>query len=88
MKLTTLPRFERGLLDPFRNSEMKSSSRRTTGEDRSLLRVNEDRSQAFNNEIDYITTFRKRSIRPLSKLRNEVKFAANDWRGPEFTASK
>jgi UPF0176 protein len=26
--------------------------------------------------------------RPLAKLRNEVKFAANDWRGPEFTASK
>jgi hypothetical protein len=47
--------------DFFRNSEMKSSSRRTTGEDRSLLRVNEDRSQAFNNEIDYITTFRKKS---------------------------
>jgi len=62
MKLTTLPRFERGLLDFFRNSEIESSSRRTTGEDRSLLRVNEDRSQAFNNEIDYITTFRKRSI--------------------------
>jgi len=52
MKLTKLPRFERGLLDFFRNSEMESSSRRTTGEDRSLLRVNEDRSQAFNNEID------------------------------------
>jgi|GEM_PF-3629845 len=27
-------------------------------------------------------------IRPLSKLRNLVKFAANDWRGPEFTAGK
>ena len=39
-------------IDFFRNSEMESSSRRTTGEDRSLLRVNEDRSQAFNNEID------------------------------------
>jgi transcription-repair coupling factor (superfamily II helicase) len=40
------------LLDLFRNSEIESSLRRTTGEDRSLLRVNEDRSQAFNNEID------------------------------------
>jgi glycosyltransferase involved in cell wall biosynthesis len=39
-------------IDLFRNSEMESSSRRTTGEDRSLLRVNKDRSQAFNNEID------------------------------------
>jgi|GEM_PF-6719924 hypothetical protein len=26
--------------------------------------------------------------RPLSKLRNLVKFAANNWRGPEFTAGK
>jgi transposase len=26
--------------------------------------------------------------RLLSKLRNGVKFAANDWRGPEFTAGK
>jgi hypothetical protein len=42
----------RSTIDLLRNSEMKSSSRRTTGEDRSLLRVNEDRSQAFNNEID------------------------------------
>jgi hypothetical protein len=40
------------LLDLFRNSEIESSSWRTTGEDRSLLWVNEDRSQAFNNEID------------------------------------
>jgi hypothetical protein len=39
-------------IDLFRNSEIESSSRRTTGEDRSLLRVNEDRSQAFNTEID------------------------------------
>jgi len=26
--------------------------------------------------------------RPLAKLRNLVKFAANDWRGPEFTTGK
>jgi|GEM_PF-6594204 hypothetical protein len=32
--------------------------------------------------------FLKPINRLLSKLRNLVKFAANDWRGPEFTTGK
>jgi hypothetical protein len=44
MKLTKLPRFKTQKFSQVRGER--------TGEDRSLLRVNEDRSQAFNNEID------------------------------------
>jgi hypothetical protein len=50
------------ILDFFRNPEICLSSRRTTGEDRSLLEVNEDRSQVFNKEIKQIAQFREKSI--------------------------
>lgn len=39
------------LLEFFPNPVICLSSRQMTGEVRSLRRVNEDRSQAFNNEI-------------------------------------
>jgi|GEM_PF-4372014 hypothetical protein len=44
--------------------------------------------QMVNPQFGFFQVGTSANNRPLSKLRNAVKFAANDWRGPEFTAGK